>query len=114
MEPNDVDIGNSLNSGLVEIQIGHSVWIEARVNGEIIWKEPIEVRDSSGIIGTYTTDGSGRVRIPIVEYALERDAGSQINRKTLRSEHTVTYQGRSVTIPAGASGTDQNPLVVNF
>lgn len=114
MEPNDVDIGNSLNSGLVKIQIGHSVWIEARVNGGIIWKEPIEVRDSSGIIGTYTTDGSGRVRIPIVEYALERDAGSQINRKTLRSEHTVTYQGRSVTIPAGASGTDQNPLVVNF
>lgn len=114
MQPQDVAIGNSVNSGKVNIQIGHSVWIEARTNGDIIWKEPIEISNSAGFVGLYATDGQGRLRVPVIDYALERDAGSPTNRKTLRSNTTLLYQGHTVVLPGNAVGTEQNPLIVNF
>jgi len=100
----------------IAIEIGHSLYIQAKdANGNNIANKTITVSDNSGLTFTGRTDGSGKARLELIEYVLQKSENEDAVSKVARTAHTASIAGvGSVSLPLNVKNDEADPYVINF
>lgn len=115
MEPSDVYMETTAGSS-IQIKIGHSLYAVAKdANGNNITNKTITVNDNSGLTYTSKTDGSGKVRLELIEYVLHKSENESSINKIIRNGHIASIVGiGTVALPINVKNNEGNPYILIF
>ena len=112
----DVTPSSDNTGGILELRIGHSLWVNAKdsLNNNIV-SETITVSDSTGTTFTGTTNASGIARLELIDHQFDKANGNNTVTKAARTSHQANIDGYdSVELSLEDEGTEGSPKVLNF